>query len=253
MEKTGTGKQNNMKKILGYIAGLAFFYAALFFAGSTPFGQSLLQASTFTAAGSITPIGTLNVTLQNGSSLSGSGTATTFNFAQYLKVDYYSNLSGYQAVLIYTDNSIATANPKYTGFGDGAGLIKTTATNVNVPMHWVVFTTPQSGGYNFHPINPDNEFFVVDKKRPDGSAFPAGFASFIYDVREAFSLLAAAPLPDRSTNSGTVYVYLAANFAGQSAGTYKTSTLSFDLVTLNNGAIVASHQKRTFTATVAAS
>lgn len=241
------------KKIFGYLAGLAFFYAALFFVGSTPFGQALLQASTFTAAGSVTSLGTLNVTVQGGTSLTGSGTLTTFNFAQYLKVDYYSNLPGYQAVLIYTDNSNATANPKYTGGGDGAGLVKTTATTVNVPMHWVVFPTVQSGGYNFHPIDPSTEFFVVDKKRPDGSAFPAGFASFAYDIQNAFALLAAAPTPNRSSNSGTVYVYLAANFAGASSGTYKTNKLTFELDTLNNGAITTVHAQRTFTATVTAS
>ncbi len=238
------------KKILGYIAGLALFYAALFIIGSTPFGQALLQASTFTAAGSITPIGTLNVTVQNGSSLTGSGTLTTFNFAQYLKVDYYSNLPGYQAVLISTNNSSATANPKYTGGGDGAGLVKTTQTNANVPMHWVVFPTVQTGGYNFHPINPANEFFMTDKK---SSPFPASFASFAFDIQQAFALLAAAPISGRSSNSGTVYVYLAANFAGASAGTYQTNKLTFELDTLNNGAIVTVHQQRTFTATVTAS
>jgi len=238
------GKNVAMKKSV-FVISLAL--ASLCFLGS----PGITSASLFTADGSVLETSSLTVTIQNGTSLTGTSSgSTTFNFPQYLKVDYYSNQSGYQAVIIFTDNSSAGANPKYTGGGDGAGMVLTTSTAVNVPMHWVVFPTAQTGGYNFDPIDPANEFFVVDKKRPDGSAFPAGFASFIFDLQQRLASLAAAPIANRTTNSGTVYIYLAANFQGAPTGTYKTNQLNIQLVTLVNGSITAVHQSQVFTATV---
>ncbi|MBI4550324.1 MAG: hypothetical protein HY714_05310 [Candidatus Omnitrophica bacterium] len=237
-----------MKKIWGFLLLPVCIHLGLFFLAHTSFGAKVLQAALITASGTAAAVNTLNVTLVNGTSLSGTTSGTTFNFAARLKVDYFSNQEGYQAILIYTDNSNAAANPRYTGGGDGAGLVLSTATAVNVPMHWVVHTT--SFSYNFHPIDPSNEFFVVDQRRPDGSAFPAGFASFLYDLNRSFGYLAAAPIANRSTNSGTVYINLAANFAGASAGTYKTNQLKIALCTLNNGQIVSVEQIRIFSANV---
>jgi hypothetical protein len=237
-----------MKKVWPLLFFPVALHLGLFAFAQSSFGVRALQAAVITAAGTASDVNTLNVSLVNGTSLSGTTSATAFNFAARLKVDYFSNAQGYQAILIYTDNSNAAANPKYTGGGDGAGLVHSTSTAVNVPMHWVVHTT--SFAYNFTPIDPSNEFFVVDQKRPDGSPFPAGFASFLYDLNRSFGYLAAAPIANRSTNSGTVYVNLAANFAGAPAGTYKTNQLKIALCTLNNGQIVSVEQIRTFSANV---
>lgn len=239
-----------MKKLLSLILIAVFCLSAHPLLGKLLAAVTVNQTKIFTSNATASETSSMLVTIQNGSTLGGSTTATEYSFPQYLRVAYNVNRNGYQAIVIFTDNSATAANPKYTGGGDGAGLVKTTSTTINAPLHWVVFPTAGAGFYTFAPIDPSNEFFVVDKKRPDGSAFPAGFASFIFDINFGRSFLAAAPIPQRDDTDGIVFIFLGANFAGASAGTYRTNQLKIQLVTLLNGNITAVHHEQVLTATV---
>jgi hypothetical protein len=217
-------------------------------------GYTVLRSVKVPGEGTLNETSSLTVTIQNGTDLSGVTAGPVFSMGPYLKVDYFSNRLGFQALVLSTENSSVGANPKYTGGGNGAGIIQTSNTTLNVPLHWVVFDQPVQGGYTFvgrsnppEPIDTSKQFFVVDKKE---SPFPAGYASFTFDILNFFSRLAAAPSADRTTNSGTVYIYLGANFTGTPAGTYKSNTFSLELATVSNGQITEVHQKRTFTITV---
>ncbi len=199
---------------------------------------------------------TLDVTIQNGSSITGTYVSGSNNlsFAQYLKVKYSCNLDGYQAIIISTDNSSASASPRYTGSGSGSGLVLASATATNAALHWVVFVTPVSGGYTFvpgsdpnaEPIKTSNQFFVTDKKE---SPYPVGYASFAFALDSYTANLADAPNVGRTTTGGIVYVYLGANLKFMPAGQYKTNSLSVELVTINPDNSYIVHQKKTFTVT----
>lgn len=239
-----------MRKIFSVILIAVISFGLQPLLGKLLAATTIDQTKIFTSNASVPESSNMQVTIQNGASLGGTTSANEYSFPQYLSVQYAVNRSGYQAIVIFTDNSATAANPKYTGGGDGAGLVKTTSTTINAPLHWVVFPTAGAGFYTFAPIDASNEFFVVDKKRPDGSAFPAGFASFIFDILFNRSFLAAAPIPQRDDTDGLVFIFLGANFTGASAGTYKTNQLKIQLVTLVNGNITAVHHEQILTATV---
>ncbi|HNV86006.1 MAG TPA: hypothetical protein PKL97_03455 [Candidatus Omnitrophota bacterium] len=225
---------------------------ALLFCGvpSAGMGEVVITA-TANATGSALSVSIMNGTAITGTYVSGSN---NLSFSQYLEVKFSCGRDGYQAIIISTDNSNISANPKYTGGGSGSGLILTSNTATNAALHWVVFTDPVSGGYTFvpgsdpnaEPIKTSNQFFVADKKE---SPFPAGYASFVYDIDAFAGNLANAPDPGRSTVTGTIYIYLGANLKFMPAGTYKTSMLRIELVTINPDQTFVVHNRRTVTVT----
>ncbi len=200
--------------------------------------------------------GTLQVNIMNGTAIAGTYVAgkNNLSFAQYLEVKFSCAIDGYQALIISTDNSVLGANPRYTGTGSGSGLILESSPATNAALHWVVFDSPVSGGYTFvpgtdpntEPIKTANQFFVADKKE---SPFPAGYASFVYDLTNYAAKLADAPTASRQTTDGTVYVYLGANLKFMPAGTYRTNRLKVELVTIKPDQSVEMHYSQTFTVT----
>jgi|GEM_PF-2038662 len=212
-------------------------------------------AIAITASGDATG-STLSVSIMNGTSLTGTyaAGANNLSFSQYLEVKFSCGRAGYQAIIVSTDNSNLSANPKYTGGGSGSGLVLTTNTATNAALHWVVFDTPVSGGYTFvpgadpntEPIKTSNQFFVADKKE---SPFPAGYASFAYDIDAFAGNLANAPDSGRNTVDGKIYIYLGANLKFMPAGTYKTNMFRVELVTINPDQSFVVHNRKTFTVT----
>lgn len=193
-----------------------------------------------------------------GFDLGGTTSNQAFSLPQYIKVLYDTNRLGYQSVIIATDNSATTANPKYTGFGDGAGLVFEGNTSRNAPLHWTVFPEPQAGGYVFQPgnnavsepIRTSNQFFVVDFKRPNGDAFPAGFASLAYGIHGQSADLPAAPTSGRRDENGEAYIYLGVNLKGGPQGKYSSNRLKFMLVTLDQGQIAETLAEQVLTVSV---
>lgn len=196
---------------------------------------------------------TIEVNLMDGDLFEGTLAEgrDTISFPQHLEVKYSSTLDGYQALIISTDNSSQSASPRYTGSGSGSGLVLDSNTELNAALHWVVSDSPVEGGYQFvpgtnpdvEPINPALQFFTADKKE---APFSAGYASFIFDIDGYASKLADAPNDNRSTADGTISVYLGANLKGLPAGTYETSTLTVELVTVNPDQTFVVHHRRRF-------
>lgn len=127
-------------------------------------------------------------------------------------------IGDFKAILIFTNNRDASANPKYIGEGSGSGLVGKTARDIDAPLHWVVFDTKQAGGYTFtaydpattpiqhkggrtkaEPIDTRNHLFVQDLRQDDATAFVVsdfdpGFATVIGGIAGKEAFLANAPV-----------------------------------------------------------
>ena len=180
---------------------------------------------------------------QGGVNLSPKPGNPVASSAQVLKITFNNNSPGFQAILIATDNRSPLANPRYTGKGSGSGLIHVDQTNVDVPMHWVVFNNQIPGGYKFvpgggQPINPDIQFFVQDLRQNQSTDFPVpwyspGYGSIVFGITNKIATLAKAPIQlNRTTQSGTIYVYLGANFQGKPRGIYRSRRFYVGLVSI---------------------
>jgi len=211
--------------------------AVLFCLSTLSPAHAYVVLKSVSVAGEGTPSETssMQVQLINGSELTGQTNSGVISYAQYLRVNFSSTLSGFQAVIISTANKEASASPQYTGGGSGSGLVSQSNTAQNAALHWVVHETPVSGGYNFascggEPVCTSNQFFVADKSE---SPFPAGYASTLYDINGLSAQLPGAPTGGRSVSNGQFYIYLGANLTGMADGTYKTNRLRVELVTIN--------------------
>lgn len=220
--------------------------------------SDLRAAVAIKAEGDVPVVSTVTATIKNGTEIKATyaSGSTSLSFPQYLEVNFNCSRVGYQALIVSTDNSSAAANPKYTGTGSGSGLVYLSNKTQNAALHWVVFDSPVTGGYTFvpgtdpvaEPIKTANQFFIVDQKErvsnpadPFYLKFPAGYASFVFGLRQLVASLANAPDPDRKTIDGKVYVYLGANVRFRSAGIYKTNTLKIQLVTINDDKTFTEH------------
>jgi len=236
-------KRNNITRSPHFILTLV---VALSLSLPTP-GQAytVLKSVKIGGQGTLTESSSMAVQLIGGSEITGQTGNGQFviSYPQYLKVNFSANRAGFQAVIISTANKEPTANPKYTGGGSGSGLVQTSNTSKNVALHWVVQAQPVTGGYTFtscgnEPICTSNQFFVADKSE---SPFPAGYASTLYDINSASGQLPGAPTAGRSVSNGEFYIYLGANFKGSPTGTYKSSTLRVELVTIHGDGSTSVH------------
>ena len=150
---------------------------------------TILTSVTVGSQGTLGAVSTLTVNVRNVTDDSINATGLGFNAAaggrvttspQYLEVNFNDNTVGFQAVLISTDNRLATANPKYTGIAQGSGMVGVTNKDVTVPLVWTVFdakVNPPIGavpgtGYSFQVALNLGEFFMQDKEQ--GSFVDAG-------------------------------------------------------------------------------
>jgi len=194
--------------------------------------------------------------------------ATLVTLPQYVEVNFEDNNAGFQAVVISTDNRAAGATPQFSpGFtlATGSGLVGQTeaadgdtgsGTNpgeliTSAPMQWVVFDdAADAKAYEFVG-DTSIEFFIVDRQQdvaveldidPDtpGTQSPEafntpgvlGFASVIFGVSGTQANLSGAPIDDRTTTDGQVFMRAAVDYTGQSAQGYATSTLTLELITI---------------------
>jgi len=159
---------------------------------------------------------------------------------QYIEVktDYYDHTWGMQ---IYTDNEAANANPKYTGTGNPAGLVKSDATTIDLPLAWRVTDsttsalTVQQGTSGF----PDRLWvteqgsgypcflWMLDKSSSafSGGKYNGAYTATVFDTRgiqQAEFTWSGAQSPN--------CVYIAADFSNAvTPATYTTNKLTVEL------------------------
>jgi hypothetical protein len=236
--------------------------------------QSLRQ-QTIGASGSLTATTTFNVAVVETGNLTfnygaTAGEIVSGNVVQAgktVRITFADNSSGYQAVIVSTDNTNnTTVANRYTGTGSGAGLVNLSNRQAAAPLHWAVFddqaTSPNeyaqtdlgSTAYRFgNAITSATEFFVTDKKEFVDNPATAnvdeldailGYATVIGGVSNAVGTLANAPYNDddpatsnntegRLINDGDAFMRFACDYNGQEAGNYITESLKLELVTIS--------------------
>lgn len=132
-------------------------------------------------------------------------------------------------IRIYTDNTSADANPKYTGVGNPAGLVDTTTTTKRLPMGWTIEHSTRT-------------FFQLGTGKP-GSWVSGGYQWKWFKDRNTQSFIDAKDYvtvwnnrgllwndSDRDSKNTPNYIYLSADFTtAVTPRTYKTSTLRIEL------------------------
>jgi hypothetical protein len=156
------------------------------------------------------------------------GTTTWKTANQYIEISY-SGLPASWGIQIYTDNKAATANPKYTGTADPAGLVKTDNTIISLPMAWRI--TDSVIGTPAVPVQrADGKgfadylwHFFKDKNTPNGFVNGEDYITLWNPSGIAWNE------GGRSGNPKKAYVYLAANFTMSSVNSaYNTSALTIE-------------------------
>lgn len=155
---------------------------------------------------------------------------------QYIEISH-SNLPQFWGMQLYSDNKISSANPRYSGSADPAGLVKADNTIMAMPMAWKITDSLISS-----PSNPvlrsDNLgfsdyqwHFLKDKNTPDDPLTPdderfvngEGYVTLWNQAGIAWNE------GGRSGNPKKAYIYLAADFTMSSVGSeYNTSTLTIE-------------------------
>jgi hypothetical protein len=167
---------------------------------------------------------------------------------QYLEVSY-SDVPEFWGIQIYTDNKAETADPKYTGARNPAGLVDINRTASVLPMAWLVTDHILSSNERADTFKP------LERPRTSAANFTEGFTNYMWHflvdkntqddpttaINEAFAdakdyivlwnqLGIAWNEGGKAKRPQKAYVYLAAKFATAYAGaSYKTSTLTFEL------------------------
>jgi hypothetical protein len=156
---------------------------------------------------------------------------------QYIEISH-NGLPQFWGIQMYTDNENVSANPRYTGTANPAGLVKTDNTMYSVPMAWRITDSVIS-----NPVNPvqreDNIgftdymwHFLKDRNTPDNPDTPDYDESF-QDGEDYVTLWNQSGIGwnegGRSGNPKKAYIYLAANFTMSSVGSvYQTSVLTIE-------------------------
>jgi hypothetical protein len=157
---------------------------------------------------------------------------------QYIEISY-SSLPEFWGIQIYTDNENISAEPRYTGTADPAGLVDISNTILSLPMAWRITDsllgaedlsspTPRSDGFGFSDYM---WHFLKDKNTPDNPNTTANEA--FVDGEDYVTLWNQAGIAwnqdGRSGNPKKAYIYLAANFTMSPVGaTYQTSALTIE-------------------------
>jgi hypothetical protein len=270
-QKQTNQKEDVMKKVVGILLTLTLLAMP-----QVSFAQyTSLRSTTIGASGSLTATTTFNVSVVETGNL-------TFNFGatageivsgnvvqagKTVQISFNDNSSGYQAVIVSTDNTNnTTVANRYTGTGSGAGLVNLSNRQAAAPLHWGVFDNQAASGntytqadggstaYRFgNSIDTATEFFVTDKKEfVDNPATSTvneltailGYATVIGGISNASGTLANSPYNDddpattntkegRLITDGNAFMRFACNYAGQEAGNYITETLKLELVTIS--------------------
>lgn len=246
-----------MKKVL--LLSLALFVAV----SASAFAASTISRSTYTASvdfsgfQGVTYISVALKNLYNGSgasqfsftpTASSLGMGTTFFAANEYAVIYTTwTKDDTGRVLIYTDNTAADANPRYTGTGGANGLVTSSSTISSsdpLALVWRVTdsstTTYKIGWYlqgtamKLYALGMAQDYYCylwMKDKGSDGNWYNTdnsyatikSFDSTGQWLQHAESQFGTTGSPD--------YFYLGANFEKAIAGrSYRTTTLRFDMV-----------------------
>ncbi len=155
---------------------------------------------------------------------------------QYIEISHESLPQGW-GIQFYTDNENASANPKYTGTADPAGLIKAGNTIIATPMAWKISDSLISSPSAPVPRSDNSGFseykwhFLKDKNTTDDPV--TSMNEKFVNGQEYVTLWNQAGIAwnegGRSGNPKKAYIYLAANFTMSSVSSeYKTSTLTVE-------------------------
>jgi len=168
--------------------------------------------------------------------------------SQYLQIASTLTVVG-AGIQTYTNNTVGTANPKYTGTissSTSAGLVNTTTTNQVIPLAWSISTgtpvavdDPNCTGSVSEPstcvVKPDTGyawFYYADKA---GGLMPNADAGDTYIQPENYGnppQIQFAQGTFGNSTSNTNNLYLEANFQNALGGSsYQTSTLTVELYT----------------------
>jgi len=189
---------------------------------------------------------------------------------QVVTVNFTDNNPGFQVIIVSTENP-TVLDPVTNATIVRSGLITPAEETASVPIHWTVFDTQaEAAAYNFETsVFPDGfiqegtdvsgkidnrvNFYVVDRNQSDFyTADVLGFAAVISGVTNELGSLASAPYDatptvdddtdpttpeqndgaQRSTIDGEVFMKFGADYNGAPAGTYATTTLTLDLITI---------------------
>ena len=155
---------------------------------------------------------------------------------QYIEISH-TDLPEFWGMQLYTDNKNVSANPRYTGTADPAGLVKIDNTIMATPMAWWITDAVIANPANPVPRQDGLGFtnymwhFLKDKNTPDNPTTP-GDESF-QNGEEYITLWNQAGIAwnegGRSGNPKKAYIYLAANFTMSSVGSlYRTNALTIE-------------------------
>ena len=155
---------------------------------------------------------------------------------QYIEISH-ADLPEFWGIQMYTDNENVSANPKYTGTSNPAGLVKTDNTIFAIPMAWRISDSVISNPRNPVPrlnnlgFNDYLWHFLKDKNTPDNST--TAYDESFQDGEDYITLWNQAGIAwnegGRSGNPGKAYIYLAANFTMSSIDSvYSTSALTIE-------------------------
>ena len=155
---------------------------------------------------------------------------------QYIEISYDPTLPEFWGLQIYTDNKNKEADPRYTGTGSPAGMVKVGNTIFSLPMIWLIKDTPILPN---EPVErPDklgfesyNWHYFKDKSNVDLPHTP--FDESFENAEDYVVLWNQSGIAwnegARSGKPATAYVYLAANFIMASVNSqYTTNTLTIE-------------------------
>jgi hypothetical protein len=158
---------------------------------------------------------------------------------QYIEISH-SSLPEFWGIQIYTDNKDESANPKYTGTANPAGLVKSDNTIFSIPMAWKITDSVLTGSDLSNPTQREGSqgfsdymwHFLKDRNTPDNPDTPYYDESF-QDGEGYVTLWNQSGIAwnegGRSGNPKKAYIYLAANFTMSSVGSvYQTSALTIE-------------------------
>lgn len=249
-----------MKDIKKYMAGLAAAGFVMAMAVPSHAFKSVTivtesAAATVTGGSAAMTVAVLNVA-GNGAAASvawpavNAGASWT-EASQYLQIVSTLSVAG-SGIQTYTNNTLATASPQYTGAvssSTSAGLVNTTLTTQVIPLAWQIVASNSLTG----PVAVDDPNCTGAANQPATCVAPFnGYAWFYYtdeaggklanaDAGNPYIEVESAGSPPQiqyaqssfgNSTSYTNNLYLEADFANATGGsTYKTSTLTVELFT----------------------
>jgi hypothetical protein len=244
-----------MRKLLVavFALGLVAAMKAPSFAAFTQVGTP----STLTAAASFTAQGSVSYSYQLFNLTGGTTTQIWWNTAlitlgqtTWQRADAYMVLTATMTnttggIQIYTNNTLGTASPQYTGAGNPAGLVGTSSTTAILPMCWRAVNASTT---TLTIVQGPAPYYNLYSSEFGGYANGNGWPCFIYMLDHASTSFAPnagngiyqevwdgtlgmqyAVNTFGQPGTSSIYLYFGASFAGATTpNTYKTSTLTLE-------------------------